>query len=214
MLWSLCTVAAFVIAWRYGEGTNSQALTVLRKYFHAVIVAIYLPGALFDLELLSTASVIVLAGFLFLETVRLSGDEVFGDILNKKTAGFLDEKDSGKLILTHIYLLVGCSLPIWIFPLKMPTDGSEFLLLCSGIISLGIGDAAASIGGTLWGKTKIFGSNKSVEGTLSSIAAEVAFAILLYLFGKKSRDMIAFSNINNLSEHFQELLERTTPYLF
>lgn len=173
------------IAWRYGDGTNTQALTILRKYFHAVIVAIYLPGVLFDMELLFSASVIVLAGFLFLEAVRLLGNEFLGEVLNQKMTGFLDEKDAGKLILTHIYLLVGCSIPIWLFPLGEPNNGREVLLLCSGVISLGVGDAAASIGGTLWGKTKIFGNNKSLEGLFSSVAAEVAFALLLYLLGTK-----------------------------
>lgn len=183
MFWSLCTVVALAIAWGLGSG-QTYRLTILRKYFHGVIVAIYLPGVLLDIELLYSASLIVLAGFLLVEALRLLGPELIRNTLNQKLAAFLDEKDSGRLILTHIYLLVGCSMPIWIFPNSTPSDGREFLLLCSGIISLGIGDAAASVGGTLWGKTKIFGGNKSLEGTLSSVVAEVAFVLLLYFMGK------------------------------
>lgn len=29
---------------------------------------------------------------------------------------FLDDKDSGALILTHVYLLLGLALPLWLFP--------------------------------------------------------------------------------------------------
>lgn len=160
---------------------------MLRKYFHGVIIAIYLPGIFLDFDLLFVASVIVLAAFILLESARLYNLEYLGDILNTSMNGFLDEKDQGVLILTHIYLLVGCSLPLWIFPLQAATSVSDYLLLCSGVVSLGIGDTAASIGGTLWGTTKYPGSSKSVEGTLCSILAEIGFFFAMFYSGKKSR---------------------------
>ena len=181
--WLACTILALIIAWRFGSTGSSVKLTVLRKYFHGVVVAIYLPGIFFDVELLFAASVIVFAAFLLLESARLYNLEHLGNILSTNMVGFLDEKDQGTLILTHIYLLVGCSLPIWIFPLNAATDARDNLLLCSGIVSLGIGDTAASIGGTLWGRTKFPGSSKSVEGTLCSMLAEICFMLILFYFG-------------------------------
>lgn len=160
-------------------------LTILRKYFHGVVVAVYLPGILMDVELLFTASVIALAAFLLLEAVRLYNLEGLGPILNSSMAGFLDEKDQGSLILTHTYLLVGCSLPVWIFPGTTVTNAVEVLLLSSGVIALGIGDAAASIGGSLYGRTKWSGSEKSVEGTAFSVAAELLFVFILQILGNK-----------------------------
>ncbi|EFX80525.1 putative SMC6, structural maintenance of chromosome protein 6, copy B [Daphnia pulex] len=183
LYWLACTILALAIAWWFGNG-SSVKLTVLRKYFHGVVIAIYLPGVFFDTELLFVASVMVLAAFLLLESVRLYNLDYVGDILNKNMAGFLDEKDQGTLILTHIYLLIGCSLPIWIFPLKSAMDTTDKLLLCSGVVSLGIGDTAASIGGTLWGKNKFPGSSKSIEGTVCSILAEILFVIIMFHFGK------------------------------
>lgn len=182
LYWFACTLLALIIAWRFGSG-SSVKLTVLRKYFHGVIIAVFLPGIFFDVELLFVASVLILAAFLLLEASRLYNLDYVADILNKNMIGFLDEKDQGTLILTHIYLLIGCSLPMWIFPLKSATDSTDNLLLCSGIISLGIGDTAASIGGTLWGKTKLPGSSKSIEGTICSIIAEVLFILALFNFG-------------------------------
>lgn len=183
LYWLACTILALAIAWWFGNG-SSVKLTVLRKYFHGVVIAIYLPGVFFDTELLFVASVIVLAAFLLLESVRLYNLDYVGDILNKNMVGFLDEKDQGTLILTHIYLLIGCSLPIWIFPLESAMDTTDKLLLCSGVVSLGIGDTAASIGGTLWGKNKFPGSSKSIEGTVCSILAEILFLVIMFYLGK------------------------------
>ena len=185
LYWLACTILALAIAWFFGSGSSIK-LTVLRKYFHGVVIAVYLPGVFLDIELLFVASVIVLAAFLLLESVRLYNLDYVGNILNKNLVGFLDEKDQGTLILTHIYLLIGCSLPIWISPLKSAMDATDNLLLCSGIVSLGIGDTAASIGGTLWGKTKFPGSSKSIEGTVCSILAEILFVVIIFYFGKRN----------------------------
>lgn len=188
----LCTTLALGIALRFGSG-SSITLTVLRKYFHAIVIAIYLPGIVIDTELLFVASVIVFAAFILLESMRIYKLEFIGDILTKSMTGFLDDKDQGILILTHIYLLVGCSLPIWIFPLYVSFSEREYLLLFSGIVSLGVGDTAASIGGTLWGRTKFPHSSKSVEGTVCSIVAEVTFLYILSYFGSSFDRFYLFS---------------------
>ena len=137
---------ALTTVWMYGSRRNPipVRLTILRKYFHGVVVAIYMPGILLDPELLFLASVFALSGFLFIEGVRLFNFEPVGPVLNKSLSKFLDSKDRGLLILTHIYLLVGCSLPIWIFPGTVANTKTDVLVLSSGIISLGIGDTAAS----------------------------------------------------------------------
>ena len=185
LYWVVCTISALLIVWLLGRSTSETRvnLTVIRKCFHGVVVAIYLPGILCDPELLFVASTIALTAFLLLEAIRLYDLEYIGAFLTQKVAGFLDEKDQGTLILTHIYLLVGCSLPIWISPFRIASNASQRLLLCAGVISLGVGDTAASVGGTLWGKTKLPNSSKSVEGTICSILAEICFIALLYSFG-------------------------------
>jgi len=37
----------------------------------------------------------------------------FGSQLDSALQIFLDKQDAGCLVLTHIYLLLGCSLPLW-----------------------------------------------------------------------------------------------------
>ena len=64
-----------------------------------------------------------------------------------------DERDDGQVILTHMYLLAGCAIPLWIGSMTLfhhdkkqiahaPTDtGVIYLCLLSGVVSVGIGDA-------------------------------------------------------------------------
>jgi dolichol kinase len=85
---------------------------------------------------------------------------------------FVDEKDCGKLILTNIYLLAGASLPLWLTPDLSQTNS---LILLSGVISIGIGDSAASIVGSKYGQIKLPGCSKTLEGTLASILSQTVF---------------------------------------
>ena len=56
---------------------------------------------------------------------------------------FLDEKDQGALITTHMQLLLGCALPVWL------AFESQHMFLCVvGILSVAVGDAAAAVFGS------------------------------------------------------------------
>lgn len=51
----------------------------------------------------------------------------------------------------------------------------------AGFISVGVGDAAASIGGSLIGQVKWVGSKKTVEGTALSVLCQIlAVGFVLY----------------------------------
>jgi dolichol kinase len=58
----------------------------------------------------------------------------------------LDSRDKGKvIIIAHIYLLLGCAMPLWLgYSLKLHESYSLILMSC-GIISIGIADTLASL---------------------------------------------------------------------
>lgn len=91
---------------------------------------------------------------------------------------FADEKDEF-VSLTPLYLLCGLSFPLW-----MPANDTALLPLLSGVLTVGIGDAAASFVGSNWGKHKLKASRKTMEGLVACITSQLAFIYALAAFGE------------------------------
>lgn len=90
---------------------------------------------------------------------------------------FADEKDH-LISLTPLYLLCGLSFPLW-----MPTNNVPLLALLSGVLTVGVGDTAASFVGSKWGSHKWITSNKSIEGTIGCIFSQVGLICALAFIG-------------------------------
>lgn len=91
---------------------------------------------------------------------------------------FVDEKDC-LLSLTPIYLLCGLSLPLW-----MPTNNLMLVVLLSGVLTVGIGDTAASFVGNRWGSHKWLDTEKTIEGTVACIFCQVCAILALTCCGR------------------------------
>ncbi|XP_055931571.1 uncharacterized protein LOC129961948 isoform X3 [Argiope bruennichi] len=113
---------------------------------------------------------------------RILNIPIIGPAIKSAFEVFLDEKDSGVLILTNIYLLIGCSSPIWLTGYISGTKGYHISLL-SGIISVGFGDAAASMGGTFFGKHHWAGSNKTFEGSICAVVTQSIASFYFLVLG-------------------------------
>uniref|UniRef100_A0A6P6Y6K7 dolichol kinase n=1 Tax=Dermatophagoides pteronyssinus TaxID=6956 RepID=A0A6P6Y6K7_DERPT len=160
---------------------DRQTTTATRKIFHLAISIVYITGIKYDLLLLNFASKLILFIFIFIEIIRLSRIPVIVSIINTVFERFRDEKDSGILTLTHIYLLIGCSLPLWL----CNDSTNHRLLLSSGILSIGIGDTIASIVGITFGsrRQRWPNSSKTYIGTFGFFLSHfLSFFLLDYYY--------------------------------
>ncbi|KAJ8960605.1 hypothetical protein NQ318_013897 [Aromia moschata] len=183
--WSFCTgIAVLTVSNQifYAKKASSG----MRKVFHILAVVVYIPGLLYGCSFLYLASGVVLGIFFTLEILRILNMPPLGMHLQDGFAVFSDEKDTGNLALTPVYLLAGCSLPLWIHPSPCDvTDSAMFSLtpLLSGLLSIGVGDTAASIVGSHYGKHFWKGSKKTIEGTVACVLSQIGLIYLLIYFG-------------------------------
>ena len=138
----------------------------LRKFYHFACVVLFLPAAFWSLNVLKVAFAVALTLFLYIEIIRNDLKEEFkNSVYFLKFNDFMEncrnELDCGEMILSHFYLLLGCSLPFFINP-----NNSLNISSFSGLISLGIGDSLASIGGKRFGKNTWHSkTRKTLEGS-------------------------------------------------
>ena len=105
---------------------------------------------------------------------------------------FTDDREAGGgLIRTHLYLLFGCALPLW--HTTWSAGPHSPVAPYAGVIILGVGDAAASMVGVRFGRTKwrrvlrpfgveVQDAKKSVEGTLAAWGCTFLLALLLHIW--------------------------------
>ncbi|KAF5282984.1 hypothetical protein FQA39_LY04855 [Lamprigera yunnana] len=183
--WTLCSIGAIIAVKQQITG-KKKATPAVRKVFHVFTVAVYIPGLIFQCSLIYLASGVVFGIFAMLEILRILNIPPFGGLLQKGFLMYRDEKDTGCIALTPLYLLVGCSLPMWIHPAPCDmSDSAGFNLLpvMSGVLAIGVGDTAASVVGTTIGKHFWPGTKKTMEGTLGCIVSQLVVIWALVSIG-------------------------------
>ncbi|XP_029650378.1 dolichol kinase [Octopus sinensis] len=214
VLWSVMAIAVVI----YFNKHKNRIHYDVRKYFHVIMVAVYLPGLLLEPMMLALAAWCAFALLFLLEQFRMYKIPPLSSSLESSLSLFLDEKDSGPMLVSHIYLLVGFSVPVW-----LSTDAGHFLtsedyVSCfSGLLTLGVGDSAASVVGIRFGKTKLPGnSRKSVEGTLASIVAQIiGVGCLNYFVSVPLTPRILFTlSLASFYEAFTDQIDNLTLPLF
>lgn len=184
----LIIIGYWIMLLAIGLGIVSKLSSIVevdtrRKVFHGLIVAMILPVSFVDPCFTALALALVLAAFLLLDLLRASQVPPVARPLTNFLAPYVDGRDHrGPVIVSHIFLLVGCSIPYWLSLAGSerggddPWQGWESLTrdisMVSGVICVGMGDAAASLIGRRYGRHKWFwGGGKSIEGSLAFIAA-------------------------------------------
>ncbi|GAB5355847.1 hypothetical protein AAMO2058_000240200 [Amorphochlora amoebiformis] len=168
-----------------------------RKWYHFLAVGLFTPAIVLSPAFTSFAFVLAFVLFLCIETIRLSRLYPTAKPLQAFLTQLLDHREKGLLIVSHIYLLLGCALPV-ILTLLLDRDSYPICAPLSGVISLGIGDSFASIVGSNYGGkilTRFQGGGKSLEGTLACLFSMVLFGWSLetYLESSFSPDSTALS---------------------
>jgi len=180
----LCGCIAYVVI----RSKKGKATTAERKLFHVFILLVYIPGITYDVPLLFLCSIFACVALVLVAVIQTFQIEPAGECLQMHLDMFRGKQDTGKLVLTPLYLLIGMTFPLWMSCIKQPqllADPTSLppIASYSGIISVGIGDAVASIVGSRYGTLKFPKRRKTVEGTLASILAQVLFVYALSLSG-------------------------------
>jgi dolichol kinase len=154
-----------------------------RKVFHFMMVAMLLPASYIDPAFVALALSIILATFLMLDLLRASQLPPLSKPLAAFLAPYVDGRDhKGPVVISHIFLLIGCAIPLWLTLGTLPHTGSGYLRgwevptreasMVAGVVCVGLGDAAASLIGRRYGHRKwIWGGGKSIEGSAAFTAA-------------------------------------------
>ena len=156
-----------------------------RKVFHGMMVAMFLPTTFLDPAFVSLAFILILAIFLLLDLFRASQLPPLSKPLTYFLAPYVDGRDHrGPVIVSHIFLLIGCAIPLWLslaavqLEGEMPWEGWDVVRrevsMVSGVICVGMGDAAASLIGRRFGRRRwCWSGGKSLEGSLAFAIAVV-----------------------------------------
>ncbi|KAI0471132.1 hypothetical protein GGR56DRAFT_659145 [Xylariaceae sp. FL0804] len=156
-----------------------------RKVFHFMMVAMFLPATYIDPAFAALALAIILAVFLLLDLLRASQLPPLSKPLASFLAPYVDGRDlRGPVVISHIFLLIGCAIPLWLSLGSLTRSGTGPLAgwevptrevaMVSGVICVGLGDAAASLVGRRYGHRKwLWGGGKSLEGS-------AAFAVAVF----------------------------------
>ena len=154
-----------------------------RKVFHGTMVAMLLPTVFVDPCFISLALILILAIFLLLDLFRAAQLPPVSRPLTAFLAPYVDGRDHrGPVIVSHIFLLIGCAIPLWLSLAAVRRSGqnpwagwdvdTREVSMLSGVVCVGMGDSAASLIGRRYGRHKWYWSGgKSLEGSLAFVIA-------------------------------------------
>lgn len=171
--------------------SKEHMVSCWRKAWHVLLMCMILPFLVNgDVLFVGLALAYVVLAFVALNLLIVfsrGAKIVFLDI----TAPFLDSRDGGNIIFSHISLVASFGIPIWILNISsvLKDDGCAALVkatvshskffLHSGLLTIGVGDTLAAFVGCSVGRTRLFHKKKTLEGSLAAIVGMVVYAVAL-----------------------------------
>lgn len=208
LYWAIMIVFCIMIAIIIGKKIETfsgdkrkRMVIVARKYFHLVAVVLFFKPTMVAPAMMGLSYAVATSLLILVEDVRNGYDiqgtfRKYSEVVANGTSRpnksvithffelFFDEKDQrakeGGFVITHISLLCGCAIPLWLHLLYPSCGLTPFL----GIICVGIGDAAGAIVGTFYGKHKWPDSRRSIEGSAAMlISMSIVTCLLIRSYG-------------------------------
>lgn len=181
-----------VVPFYMAKSTKIEQIMV-RKFFHLMVVIMFIPALLLQQDFLKLAFSVAFAGFLVIEMIRVWQIPPLGEMVYNYMTAFTDSRDSDILIISHFSLLLGCALPLWL----TDTQNDRPLAPFAGVLSLGIGDTMASVIGHNYGSWQLRSSSKkTMEGTIAGILSMLLSCIavqLLFMAGLSVTEWISLT---------------------
>lgn len=147
--------------------SGTVSVVVTRKWFHLIAVLLFGPVTWQFPQLLSLGYAVAACVLLVIETVRKDMPALQAFFVT-----FLDDRkdDGGHIVVSHMFLILGCAIPLWIS--QSIVDGttstpSSLLLAEFGVIVIGVGDAMGAVVGKAVGKRQWGGNRRTLEGSLA-----------------------------------------------
>ncbi|CAH0587955.1 unnamed protein product [Chrysodeixis includens] len=173
---AIAVMATFVILIRTQLAV--KASTVTRKSFHVLASVVFLSGIIFNIRLMTLAAAFGFGLMIFTEALRKAHIRPVSPALQAAFDVYSDHKDVGCFAMTPMYLYVGLACPLVLVPVH---EGYELELL-AGVLSIGIGDTAASWFGSKYGFNKWADGHKSLQGTAFNVFSQIAAVYALDMF--------------------------------
>jgi len=178
-------------------GDAAKLKVLYRKAFHMLAIALFVPPILTcQVAFLGLSLLIAAILFVVVEVCRAYKVPGFATNLDKFVSRYLDKREDtsrGDLVLTHLYLLLGCAMPVWLehrlLGSEVPCKAWEAVRLASGILLVGVGDACAAAYGVNFGRTRWPLSHRTLEGSMSFFASVLLAAWALWAAASQQEEV-------------------------
>ncbi|CAK9043731.1 unnamed protein product [Durusdinium trenchii] len=154
---------------------------IVRKSFHVLAICLFAPLLMSgQADFLALSQLVATLLFIALEVCRICKAPLY-EQQNKFLSKYLDKREdiSQDLVLTPLYLLLGCSLPVWL-ELSAASNIAVELRRWSGLLLIGLGDSCAALFGIRFGGIKWPGSHRTLVGTAAFLLS-IACATWIFL---------------------------------
>jgi dolichol kinase len=157
--------------------TGQLSPVIARKWFHFIAILLFVPTTVLVPQLQSLSYAVAICVLLIIEVIRID-IPILNDFYYAYLDQTKDEADDSKFVISHIALVAGCAMPLWIiqyYNYFCPSENMDSSLTVTfnvlvglwGVWVLGIGDAMGAIIGKSFGRNQWGSNSRTMEGSMA-----------------------------------------------